>query len=177
MNWAEASGSSAWKTSVEIQSLRAAGHASRFADDAGRLKPSDVVERTLQGGVQRLGDAGRREHRILKHQVDHLDRAGPVTAQPLAVTLTEVDESLGATDGVVGKFRDPGEEEHQLLAQLTPLAHGLEAVVVLTAVLLEVGTEVRQRPREQLLFDQQERDQQATQSPLPSRNGWIASNW
>ena len=50
-------------------------------------------------------------------------------------------------------------------------------VVVLTAVLLEVGTEVQQRLRKQLLFDHRNATSRRLSRPLPSRNGWIVSNW
>ena len=78
---------------------------------------------------------------------------------------------------VLGEAHDASQEVAQPLLPLASLRHGQEARVVLVARGLEPGAEVEQRRREHPARASESVMSRRPTRPLPSRNGWIASNW
>ncbi len=68
---------------------------------------------------------------------------------------------LRSVDRVGGLSRHRRQEELEPLLHLTALSDSLQSVVVVGPVGLEEATQVQQRARQQVTFDQEEDDQQA----------------
>jgi hypothetical protein len=136
---------------------------------------------------RRRGDG--RQSAALKELVQTQRRRGwpAELLDPAAIVAEQAQQALGGLDALPSGFGNAAEEEFDPGFPFAMLPHGLQVFVVSLPVLLKEQTEIQQRLAQDSTFAQQEGDQQAAQTaiavkkrprrPLPSRNGWMVSNW
>jgi len=128
------------------------------------------------------------DHRLDSRCIDHWDReelfrqpndrVGPsLVEQLVAHVMLQLDEANRSFLGVTRLSAHSPEEERQPGHQVALLARDQQVVVVLAAVLLEVGREVEERLGGASRRTTTNEISNRLMRPLPSRNGWMTSNW
>ena len=95
----------------------------------------------------------------------------------LFVSGGEIHQGSGGLRGLIGGFLNSGDKKPQPGFPIARQPHGLQQVIVLLAMLLEIEAEIQQRLVQRALGTKEERDEQSAKASVAVEKRMDVSNW